>query len=110
MTARCGLAAAVAAGLLAACTIHGEDADQPLAAAGGDYARARCASCHAVAAGAQTSPNPAAPAFQALADRADMSRVGLAALLRTPHRSMPDLIVAPADADALYAYLESIRT
>ena len=70
-------------------------------------AAASCGGCHAIAEGA--SPNPDAPAFAALANRPDMSRTALAVLLRTPHRTMPDLIVPADEVDDLAAYLATLR-
>jgi mono/diheme cytochrome c family protein len=79
------------------------------AARGETFARSACAECHAVGAGEFVSPNAAAPAFQALADRADMSRSALAVLLSLPHKSMPNYIIASDDVAGLSAYLSSIR-
>lgn len=110
METRIALAAAAASlAVLAACANTSDTEDGPRAADGRDYARSACAGCHAVESGDSASPNPAAPTFQSLADRPDMSRVALGALLRTPHRAMPDLIVSPSEADALYAYFETLR-
>ncbi len=86
--------------------IHG---DYSAAASGLSYAREACASCHAVEAGETASPEPAAPAFEALANRRDMTRPALAALLRSPHRSMPSLIVEADRIDDLAAYLASLK-
>ena len=71
-------------------------------------AEASCASCHAIGADG-VSPNPEAPTFTALANRPDMTRTALAVLLRTPHRTMPNLIVPADDIDDLAAYLASLR-
>ncbi len=73
------------------------------------YAREACASCHGVEAGQANSPNAAAPPFQALASRPDMSRPALSALLRSPHRYMPNLIVEPDRIDDLAAYLSALE-
>jgi len=69
------------------------------------YAIEVCASCHAVEPGQLVSPNVAAPSFEALATRPDMTRPALSALLRSPHRNMPSLIVEPDRIDDLAAYL-----
>ena len=107
------VALGLGAALLGACVsesggpaAHG---DYNAAAVGLSYARAACASCHAVEAGAVESPNPAAPSFQALANRSDMARPALAALLRSPHRTMPNLIVEPERVDDLAAYLAALK-
>ncbi len=108
----------LAAGLLGACAsdagsegaasgmaTHG---DFSASAVGLSYAREACASCHAVELGEMKSPMASAPAFQSLADRPDMSRQALGALLLSPHRTMPNLIVAPDRVDDLAAYLAAL--
>ncbi len=72
------------------------------------YGKEACASCHAVEPGQVISPNVAAPSFEALANRPDMTRTALAALLRSPHRNMPNLIVEPDRIEDLAAYLSSL--
>ncbi|PQA89467.1 hypothetical protein [Hyphococcus luteus] len=106
----------LAAFLLGACAVEsGSDASGPAAhgdygaaSVGLSYAREACASCHAVEAGKIESPDPAAPSFEALANRPDMTRQALAALLRSPHQSMPSLIVEADRVDDLAAYLASL--
>lgn len=73
------------------------------------YAQQTCAGCHAIAADAAASPNPAAPAFQQIARTPGMTRVALNAWLHSAHPSMPHLIVDQSDIDNLHAYLESLR-
>lgn len=103
--------AALALLSLSACAMHDarEDARERAAyadaAAGLAYARENCASCHAVEMGAM-SPRASAPTFESLAARPDMSRPALAALLRQPHRNMPNLIVESDRVNDLAAYLE----
>jgi len=97
--------------LLCACAMHdvrddtGERAAYADAAAGLAYAQENCASCHAVEMGAP-SPRASAPTFESLAARPDMSRPALAALLRQPHRNMPNLIVESDRVNDLAAYLD----
>ncbi len=96
---------------LAGCAADGSSAghvETSAAELGLGYAREACASCHAVEPGQVISPNVAAPSFEALANRADMTRPALAALLRSPHRNMPSLIVEPDRVDDLAAYLSSL--
>ncbi|WP_428408534.1 hypothetical protein [Hyphococcus sp.] len=105
---------AVAAGFLlagvVACANDGGDAhvEMRAPARGLVYAREACASCHAVEVGEFNSPNAAAPSFAALAGRPDMTRSTLSALLRSPHRNMPNLIVEPDRVDDLAAYLSAL--
>ncbi|UPT61446.1 MAG: cytochrome c [Hyphomonadaceae bacterium JAD_PAG50586_4] len=74
------------------------------------YAEQSCASCHAVAAGRSLSPNPSAPAFDAVANTPGMTAIALNAWLHTPHPSMPNLIVDPDRIDDLSAYLATLKT
>jgi len=69
------------------------------------YAQQSCASCHAVAAGQISSPDPAAPAFETIANTPGMTGIALNVWLHTPHPSMPNLIVDPDQVDDLSAYL-----
>lgn len=107
--------AAIAAACLAcaACVSHDDatPSESALSAAerGFSIAEGSCAECHAISAGEPQSPNPAAPAFDALANRPDMTRTALAVLLRTPHRTMPNLIVESEKVDDLSAYLSTLR-
>lgn len=79
------------------------------AARGLAYARNACASCHAIEGGQLTSPHPAAPSFQSLADRQDLSRIGLTVLMQTSHQAMPDLIVTSDEIVDLWAYLSLLQ-
>ncbi|MEZ5891792.1 MAG: c-type cytochrome [Parvularculaceae bacterium] len=107
------IAAASSAAILAGCVSDGgaasaEAAKAKAAARGLAYAREACASCHAVEPGQASSPNPASPSFDSLAGRPDMTRPALSALLRSPHRNMPALIVEPDRIDDLAAYLAEL--
>ena len=73
------------------------------------YAEAICTECHAVAAGEPQSPLPEAPAFQAIAEEPSATELSLIVFLRTPHATMPNLIVDTADARDLIAYILSLR-
>ncbi len=101
---------AIVAAFILSCAADGARATSVAADRGRAIAETSCAECHAVGAGAAASPNEDAPTFQSLADRPDMTRTALAVLLRTPHRSMPNLIVPAEDIDDLAAYLASLRT
>ena len=82
---------------------HG-DAQRGLA-----YARASCASCHAVEVGHMLSPAPQAPAFEELASTPGMTGRALRAWLNSPHETMPHLIVDPDAVDDLAAYLAALE-
>lgn len=86
------------------------DAEVQSPSAGLTYARQACAGCHAVADGQDVSPDPGAPTFAAIADTPGMNRLALAALLRTSHQSMPNLIVDSARIDDLSDYIATLQT
>ncbi|AWM04673.1 c-type cytochrome [Bradyrhizobium amphicarpaeae] len=78
------------------------------AAEGHRLAEAWCESCHAV------DPHmpgffDEAPSFQAIADRNGTTALSLKVFWRTSHRSMPNLVISPQQADALSAYILSLR-
>jgi mono/diheme cytochrome c family protein len=103
----------------AACSAYSPEPDQPQtdeqmpagdASRGFAYASETCSSCHAIARRDSRSPRSAAPSFQALADRPDMSRIGLAVLMQTSHQEMPDLIVGSQEIADLWAYMSTLRS
>jgi mono/diheme cytochrome c family protein len=73
------------------------------------YAMQVCAECHAIENSAAASPNSGAARFLDIANTPGMTEIALSAFLFTPHRSMPNLIVPPADARDLIAYVLSLR-
>lgn len=77
--------------------------------AGKAYAQVHCASCHSIVQGGNTSPNDSAPPFQDVANAPGMQRTALIVFLRTPHETMPNLIVQGDDADNLIAYILSLK-
>ena len=79
------------------------------AKAGSTYAEQICGECHAVRAGARTSPNERAPAFQAVADSRGMSEMALRAWIQTPHPAMPNLVIRDKEADDVIAYILSLK-
>jgi mono/diheme cytochrome c family protein len=110
--ARWGLGATpIVAALLIGCVSSPTDApaEDAAAARGRSYAEANCSRRHSVERGGELSPLAPAPSFQSLAARPGMNRMALAGLLRTPHRSMPNLIVPADRIDDLAAYLESLE-
>ncbi|MEY9884784.1 c-type cytochrome [Bradyrhizobium sp. USDA 329] len=77
-------------------------------AEGHRLARAWCQTCHAV------EPHmigvfDEAPGFQAIADRQGTTALSLKVFLRTSHQNMPNLVISPEQADALSAYILSLR-
>lgn len=73
------------------------------------YAEDVCAACHAIDKGATNSPNPQAPAFQAIANTPGMTRIALSAWMQSGHENMPELIVSPDHQDDLWAYLSTLK-
>lgn len=111
--ARC-LTFSAAVCLMCACVSQTEPAPtgnlaRPSAAMGLRYAQQFCVTCHAVAAGESRSPNPSAPSFEVIANLPGMTGTALNAWLHSPHPSMPNVIVNPADRENVAAYLESLR-
>lgn len=87
-------------------TAHAQDTGSP--ARGETLAREVCAACHAVARG-DTSPLAAATPLPDVADLVSTTRQSLFVFLNTPHATMPDLVLAPAETDDLIAYILSLR-
>ncbi|KYK50496.1 cytochrome C [Bradyrhizobium liaoningense] len=77
-------------------------------AEGQRLAQAWCQSCHAVERH-MTDFFDEAPSFQAIADRQGTTALSLKVFWRTSHRSMPNLVISPEQADALSAYILSLR-
>lgn len=80
------------------------------AAEGFAYASARCANCHSVLPMQTVSPVPGAPAFKAIADTRGMTETALAVWFRTPHPTMPNLIIQGEDMDNVIAYIVSLKS
>src|SRR5687767_8684421 len=64
-----------------------------------------CAACHAVGAAQTVSPRLNAPPFTAIANTSGMTAMALSAALQTSHRTMPNLILEPADFSDVVAYI-----
>ena len=80
------------------------DARQGLANAQSD-----CARCHAVLPSESHSPNPLAPTFAAIANTRGMTETALVVWFRTPHPTMPNLIIKGEEMADLIAYIVSLR-
>ena len=65
---------------------------------GAAYAREHCVECHSIGGEEQLlSPLPKAPTFKAVANSPGMTATALIVWFRTPHPSMPNLIIDPQD-------------
>jgi cytochrome c len=79
------------------------------ASEGHRLAEAWCATCHAIEPHLAETLNQA-PSFQAIANRHGTTELSLKVFLRTSHQNMPNLIIAPDQADALASYILSLKT
>lgn len=77
--------------------------------AGREYVQDVCASCHAIKPGAETSPVPEAPTFEQVANAPGWNERALMVFFRTPHASMPNLVITGDDADNVIAYIMSLK-
>jgi cytochrome c len=71
-------------------------------------AEAWCKPCHAI------EPHMAglfdqAPSFEAIANRHGTTALSLKVFLKTGHQNMPNLVIAPDQADALASYILSLK-
>ena len=76
---------------------------------GAAFAQQICAECHAVQPGQPRSPNGQAPTFEIVAKTPGMTAIALTAILRTPHRAMPNIILADDDLRNVIAYIMSLK-
>ena len=91
-------------------SLQAEALDPALVSIGRDVAKLRCSHCHALD-GISHSPNPSAPAMAKLLERydADMLASDLIDGIRVGHDEMPEFDLQVIEADALVAYLKSLR-
>ena len=68
-----------------------------------------CATCHAVQPG-QASPKAGAPPFPSVAANPSITIFSLRAFLRTPHWTMPNIMLKPDDIDDIASYIVSLKT
>jgi mono/diheme cytochrome c family protein len=102
------LLSSMALAAIVAFAASAQEVGQP--AQGQTLARQICAECHAVTKGAAASPNPRAPAFEALASTPGMTRAALFAALQTSHRTMPNLVLQGDDMANVVAYILSLKS
>jgi mono/diheme cytochrome c family protein len=76
---------------------------------GESLAREVCLACHAVSKG-QSSSDPRAPAFEAIADTRGMSAMALNVALLSPHRDMPNLALSADERADVIAYILALRS
>ena len=76
---------------------------------GEEYARTHCAYCHGWKRGDTSSPIAKAPTFEAVANTRGMTGTALIVWFRSPHPTMPSLVIAPSDQIDLVAYILSLH-
>jgi mono/diheme cytochrome c family protein len=79
------------------------------AARGRQYARTVCAECHAISAAEPVSPRPDVAPFKTIANTPGMTALALYVWFRSPHPTMPNLLLAPQDTDDVIAYILSLK-
>jgi mono/diheme cytochrome c family protein len=83
--------------------------DLPERLKGATLAQQICAECHAVQAGQPRSPNGQAPTFETVAKTPGMTAIALTAILRTSHRTMPNIVLADNDLRNVIAYIMTLK-
>ena len=81
---------------------------QAAAPRGENLAQSWCSQCHAVKPD-QSSPNPAAPRFPDVAAEPSMTEYALRAFLKTPHPTMPNIMMKSDDMDDIVSYILSLK-
>jgi cytochrome c len=77
-------------------------------AAGHRLAEAWCKQCHAIDATMAGDPG-AGPDFVAIANQPSTTALSIKAFLQTSHQKMPNLVIAPGEADDLINYILSLK-
>src|SRR5262249_12269123 len=77
--------------------------------AGQILARQICSECHSTERMQPLSPNPAAPRFEAIANISGMTGTALSAVLQTPHRTMPNVMLDADQLSKIVAYILSLK-
>jgi mono/diheme cytochrome c family protein len=95
--------------LASALTTAGQAQEFGDARAGQAYAQKVCAECHAVLGSEAASPVARATPFKTVANTPGMTGTAIAVWLRTPHPTMPNLIVARDDLENLVSYILDLR-
>jgi mono/diheme cytochrome c family protein len=68
-----------------------------------------CVVCHAIYKRPGSSPNPAAPRFEEIANVPGMTALALSVALRTSHSTMPNLILDKDEVESIAAYILSLK-
>ncbi|WP_262031806.1 c-type cytochrome [Microvirga sp. Mcv34] len=89
--------------------VGGLHAQEPDPQAGLRISREVCASCHAVEASEDRSPNPQAPSFNRIARVPGMTTTALTVALRTSHGTMPNIMLEDRELRDVTAYITGLR-
>jgi mono/diheme cytochrome c family protein len=69
-----------------------------------------CSACHQIDANAEgPGPNPRAPNFVDISRMPSMSKLAIKVFLRSPHPSMPNIILSSDEIDSVAAYIHSLN-
>jgi mono/diheme cytochrome c family protein len=91
----------------APCGAYAQGAGDPTK--GHQFVQQICSECHNTERGQRPSPNGQAPNFETIARTPGMTAIALTAALRTPHRTMPNVIIADDDLRNVVAYVLSLQ-
>ena len=88
---------------------HGATVAETSISKGHRLAQAWCESCHAIRPHVlEMLGEP--PSFQAIANQPGVTLLALKVFFRTSHRDMPNLVIAPDQAEALANYILSLKS
>lgn len=72
-------------------------------------AKTWCEGCHAIESHVLEMPNEP-PSFRAIANTPGITPLALKVFFRTSHKDMPNLVIAPDQAEALANYILSLKS
>jgi mono/diheme cytochrome c family protein len=85
-------------------------AQSPDPSVGRHLAETVCSACHQIDAYSQgLGPNPDAPNFVDISRMPSMSELAIKVFLRSPHPSMPNIILSAKEIDSVAAYIRSLN-
>lgn len=90
---------------------HAQNLAEPgNARAGRDFAVANCSECHVIVPRRGTQWRRGTPPdFTAIANMPSMTKTALFVFLRSPHPTMPNLILSDRDANDVIAYIVALK-
>ncbi len=103
------IAGLAVAGLITIAPASAQSTDVGDPAKGYAFARLNCSTCHAIQRGRARSRVEEATPFQVFANTPGVTRTAMLVFLRTPHPTMPNLVVTGEDADNVIAYILSLQ-